>query len=234
MMAMRATKWLAKKISNYDDPNSLGSQLRRRRIAVLMKLIDKVFEEKGEVSLIDIGGTAQYWRLFPEDYLKRKHIRVTLVNIQVDFSRRVDLPCVVLINGDGCRLPFPDRAFDRAHSNSVIEHLGSWNAMEMFAQETRRIARYFYVQTPNFWFPIEPHAMFPFFHWLPVRFRKWLVMRYPLGHWRQAANPKEAGKIVESAILITKSQLRRLFPEATIITERFFGFAKSLIAVSLQ
>ena len=64
------------------------------------------------------------------------------------------------------RLPFADGAFDLAYSNSVIEHLPPARR-EAFAREIRRVARGWWVQTPAFGFPIEPHSLLPAAHWLP-------------------------------------------------------------------
>src|SRR4051794_26662392 len=62
------------------------------------------------------------------------------------------------------RLPFADNEFDLAYSNSVLEHV---NDRAGLAREIRRVARSWWVQTPAFSFPIEPHALLPFAHWLP-------------------------------------------------------------------
>jgi hypothetical protein len=35
------------------------------------------------------------------------------------------------------------------------------------ARETVQVGRSYYLQTPNFWFPLEPHYGVPFIHWLP-------------------------------------------------------------------
>src|SRR3546814_5246029 len=51
--------------------------------------------------------------------------------------------------GNACDLhQVPDRSFDIAHSNSVIEHVITWDNMKNFARETRRVAAWHYVQTP--------------------------------------------------------------------------------------
>src|SRR3546814_2616362 len=77
----------------------------------------------------------------------------------------------------------PYRSFDIAHSNSVIEHVITWDNMKNFARETRRVAAWHYVQTPYFWFPVDPHFYkLPFYHWLPRPLRAKLLMRLPLAH----------------------------------------------------
>ena len=64
------------------------------------------------------------------------------------------------------RLPFDDGAFDLAYSSSVVEHVDPARRAA-FAAEIRRVARGWFVQTPAWSFPIEPHALLPFAHWLP-------------------------------------------------------------------
>src|SRR5919197_2285019 len=68
-------------------------------------------------------------------------------------------------------LPFEDGAFDLAYSSSVIEHVPP-DRREAFAAELRRVARGFYVQTPAFSVPIEPHTLLPCAHWMPPALRR--------------------------------------------------------------
>ena len=63
-------------------------------------------------------------------------------------------------------LPFADGEFDLVYCNSVIEHVPP-ERREAFAAELRRVGRGWYVQTPAWSFPLEPHALLPFAHWLP-------------------------------------------------------------------
>jgi hypothetical protein len=103
--------------------------------------------------------------------------------------------------------------------------------MQAFASEVARLAPAYFVQTPNFWFPLDLHSRTPFFHWLPVWARVALLMRRRCGFYPRAENLEEALRHVHDADCLTRAQMRRLFPAATIQSERFFGLAKSLIAV---
>jgi Methyltransferase domain len=64
-----------------------------------------------------------------------------------------------ILVGDGCKLNIPDESYDIAHSNSVIEHVGSWERQKQFASEIRRVGKSFWVQTPAREFFIEPHYL---------------------------------------------------------------------------
>jgi hypothetical protein len=194
-------------------------------------MIDEVFACHGRVALIDIGGTRDYWNLVPQRLFIARNIHITVVNLpgQVTSS---DEEHFAFIEGDGCDLShYPDTAFHIAHSNSVIEHVGDWDRMVAFAHEVSRVADKYFIQTPNYWFPIEPHAMTPFFHWLPKPMRVWLVLRFALGHWTKAATVGCAVRTVESARLLSKRMFRELFQDAEIRTERVGLFAKSFVAV---
>jgi SAM-dependent methyltransferase len=114
------------------------------------------------------------------------------------------------------RLPFDDGAFDLAYSSSVIEHLAPVDR-PAFAREVRRVARGFFVQTPAWSFPIEPHALLPFAHWLPPTLRR--------PYWRLGA----AGSW-EDIALLRRAELAALFGEP-IHAERFAGLVKSWIAL---
>jgi hypothetical protein len=126
--------------------------------------------------------------------------------------------------GDGCAFPYKDGSFDICHSNSVIEHVGGWRRKVAFARETSRVAPCYFHQTPNFWFPWEPHFGTPFFHWLPEPTRLWLAFRRSLGWDKPVTNIDDGMAIVEHASLLTRFMMRHLFPDGEIIGERFGGF----------
>jgi 2-polyprenyl-3-methyl-5-hydroxy-6-metoxy-1,4-benzoquinol methylase len=123
---------------------------------------------------------------------------------------------------DGTRLPFADREFPVVFSNSVIEHVPK-ELQQAFASEVRRVSERYYVQTPNKWFPIEPHYQLPLVQFLPERLMKALNRHFSFG-WR------EKGRW-EPIKLLSARELQRLFPDAEIHRERVLGLTKSLMAV---
>ncbi len=122
------------------------------------------------------------------------------------------------ILADARSLPFEDGQFDIAYSNSVIEHIDP-DGWANYAAEVRRVAGRYFVQTPNRYFPLEPHVLLPLFQFLP----HWLKVRL----WRFGASRGE----FEDINLLSRKQLLRLFPDATVVRERFGPLTKSLIAV---
>ena len=131
-------------------------------------------------------------------------------------------PNVTVAQGDGTELPYGDAEFDVAFSNSVIEHVPR-HLQAAFADEIRRVAGRYWVQTPNRYFPIEPHYQMPLFQFLPERARRWLNARFTLG-WQAKCEWEEI-------TLLGERDLKRLFPDAEIHRERVLGLTKSLIAV---
>jgi SAM-dependent methyltransferase len=114
------------------------------------------------------------------------------------------------------RLPFDDGAFDLAYSSSVIEHVHRAHR-PAFAREIKRVARGFFVQTPAYSFPIEPHALLPFAHWLPPAARRRYWHLGAAGAW-------------EDIRLLRRAELQALFGRP-ILAERFAGLTKSWIAL---
>ncbi len=228
---MNVTGRLAKVLSNYDSQNSMGSKLRAKRIAPLLEMIKSVFNEHGYVKIIDVGGTEPYWNIVPKQYFDEYKIQVLIVNLPGAVMLE-DHGSFVFAATDGCDLAdFGDKSFHIGHSNSVVEHVGDWGRMVQFAKEISRVSQKLFVQTPNYWFPIEPHFMTPFFHWLPKPIRIWLVLHLQLGHFGKATTVDEAVQIVESARLLNRAMLQELFKDAHILTEKVFWLPKSFIAV---
>jgi SAM-dependent methyltransferase len=135
----------------------------------------------------------------------------------LDAAERPDYPGRRFVRGDARALPFEDGSFDLAYSNSLVEHLHPRDR-ERFATELRRVARRYWVQTPNRWFPVEPHVLLPGFQFLPQRARRRL--------WRLGM--RQGG--YEEIELLSAAELQGLFPDAVILRERFAGLTKSLIA----
>jgi hypothetical protein len=129
---------------------------------------------------------------------------------------------VEVAQADGTQLPYGDREFPVAFSNSVVEHVPA-ELQPAFAAEIRRVADRYYVQTPNKWFPIEPHYQLPLVQFLPDRVMKALNRRFSFG-WR------EKGRW-EPIRLLSARELQRLFPDAVIHREKVLGLTKSLMAV---
>jgi hypothetical protein len=212
----------------YDTRQSLPFRFRSARFAVVRELIDATLAAKGKARIIDIGGTEQYWKI-AGDYLDNKPVEIHLVNLA-----KADVSGGPFVShaGDATRLDaFDDMSFDIVHSNSVIEHVGSWANQRAMAANVRRLAPVYYLQTPNFWFPLEPHFRTIGWHWLPQQLRYRLLMQRSFGFRHKAATVEAAMESVEGCALLDRRQMQALFPDAEIRDERVMGIAKSLMAV---
>jgi hypothetical protein len=68
------------------------------------------------------------------------------------------------------RLPFPDKAFDVAASNAVLEHVGSHEQQQFFVDEITRVAKRVFVTVPHRFFPVEHHTAIPLLHFWDTTF----------------------------------------------------------------
>jgi SAM-dependent methyltransferase len=134
----------------------------------------------------------------------------------VDLVERPGYPGPFVRADAAAGLPFSDGEFDLVYCSSVIEHVPRARRAA-FAAEVRRVGRGWFVQTPAFSFPLEPHSLLPFAHWLPAAARR----RY----WRLGA----AGEWEEEIELLRRGELEALFGPA--LAERFGGLVKSWVCV---
>jgi SAM-dependent methyltransferase len=205
-------------------PGSLADRLRQRRFELLRGLLDALGRP---VRILDVGGTTGFWERV--GYAGRDGVEIVLLN-QIDQEAPHDNLTAVL--GDAADLSaFGDGSFDVVLSNSVIEHLPTPELQGRMAAEMRRVGRCLYVQTPNRYFPLEPHFLFPFFALLPLNVRAFLLQHLDLGWHLRQPNRAAALREVRSIRLMTGRELRRAFPGATIERERILVFTKSFIVL---
>jgi len=216
--------------ATYYEKKTLGFRMRQRRFARFRRILEAVHARRGRVDIVDLGGTETYW-LIAGDALERFNCRVHVINPAL--PEAPSDPRFTFERGDATALAhLADGSFDVVHSNSVIEHVGAWWHMRAFAEQVRRLAPAYFVQTPNFWFPVEPHFRAPLVHWLPEPLRARLLMTVHLGFAEDKQRDMDAAmRRVHGITLLDGAQMGALFPDARIERERLGPFAKSLIAV---
>lgn len=200
---------------------SLANRLRSRRFAAF----ERFAAQHGRAPrVIDLGGTPDYWEA--RGWADGPAV-VTLVNLKRFEQRSAH---VIPTVGDATSVRFEDGAFDIVFSNSVIEHLATLDRQHAMAREIRRLAPAYWVQTPNFWFPVEPHFLTPAWHWLPKRARVHVLTRRGVG-WTDRADRARAHEVVHEIRLLRRRELARMFPDGQLVPERFGGLVKSWTAV---
>ena len=132
--------------------------------------------------------------------------------------------------GDGCALPMPDESYDIGFSNSVIEHVGSWERQQAFAAEIRRVAKDIWVQ-PAYGCPIEPHYMTPFIHYLPRGLQRRILRWGTVWGWVVRPNAEDIRAIVESTRLLQSARCGNCFRIARLSPRMLWVIPKSYIAV---
>jgi Methyltransferase domain len=120
-------------------------------------------------------------------------------------------------------LPFGDAQFDVVFSNAVVEHVGSRRAQRAFVGELCRVARAFFITTPNRWFPVEHHTGLPLLHYLPASVFRSLIQGTRYRHWASENNLN----------ILTAGELAGLFPtdvRAQVRSIHLLGVPSNLVA----
>ena len=180
----------------------------------------------GETTILDIGGTPFNWLLAVEIGLPAPR-QVVLANLQAGTSALPNWMYSIMRDATDLR---GLNSFDLVFSNSVIEHLATWDNQLKMAHEVARIATRYWVQTPDPRFPVEPHYLAPFVHWIQPRFRGPAVTLTPW-YWVQRPSQQEVEKRIREIRMMSAKEMVIAFPGAEIITERVLGWPKALVAV---
>ena len=205
--------------------SNLELRARRKRFALFEQLASSSLEPAAAVTILDVGGTWQYWSQF--GLPKLEGVKVVLFNI---FPQDPEDPTFTALVGDGRDLSrFRDNEFDLVYSNSVLPFVGTLADQGQMAREIRRVGRRYFVQTPNRFFVLDWRTLVPFFHWLPAAAQAWCFRRFKVGIYPRLQEPGTALHHATRVRDLTASELRELFPGATVVRERVLGLTKSFL-----
>jgi len=217
MKLMKLTRF-----ANVKDPRSLSNRLRSRRFERFERLTEPL---PRPLRILDVGGTTDFWE--QRGWAGRDGVEIVMLNLTAQ-ERRYDN--IEPRAGDATDLgEYEDDSFDVIFSNSTIEHLFTRENQRRMAREVVRVGRAYWVQTPNFWFPMEPHFLVPGWQWLPESARVAILRRRRCGWVAREPDPERARHRIREVRLLTRGELRELFPGADVWGERFLGLVKSWV-----
>lgn len=215
---------------NHEKSDSFVNKLRRKRFQLLQKSLENLVHPEKKFTVIDLGGDLNYWQQLN---WQLPNVHTTLLNLYENKINNTLKANFISIQGNALEAPFESKSFDLVFSNSVIEHVGSYENQQKFANEVRRLSDKYIVQTPSLWFPLEPHSLIPLFQFIPHSIRALLIMVFDINYFPKAKSYKEALETSKTTLMFTKKRFKKLFPEADIQVEKLFGIPKSYTAVKL-
>jgi hypothetical protein len=219
------------------DPNvkkSISARARAERIKQFSRLIADC--ALSNATVLDIGGTPEFWRMNAEYIPKGLIGNIDVVNLppvneQTEVIRDIYLRVYA---GDALNsLNLHLDHYDIIHSNSVIEHVGNLRSQHIMAKTIQEAGHYFWVQTPAKTFLLEPHSYVPLFPYLPLFARTWIYQHFRLGYMGKEPDWLKARMKCEEMRLLTKRELKLLFPGATLFKERMYGLVKAYIITNM-
>ncbi len=214
------------KIYDNRQSDSWATNLRNHRLNLFKSLLTTL---ETPIKILDVGGTLEFWKnsgLIDSD----RDIQLTVLNMNPLEVSGEYLNIKTFVGDARNMKDFADGEFDVIFSNSVIEHVGDYRDQDLMAREIVRIGKQYFIQTPNLYFPIEPHFVFPLFQFFPRELKFWLVTHFKLGWYERVTDEKAAWELVNEVRLLSKDEFKSIFPNAAIYQEKVFGLTKSFIA----
>ena len=211
-----------------DNPDSLGAKFRNQRQKDFEDLFFKNFSKNDPIRVLDVGGASYFWDTSILPTLP--NIEIVLLNLGLEKTTHSKIKSVV---GDATNMSeFEDDSFDLVFSNSVIEHLYTWENQQKMAKEIIRVGKKHFIQTPNRTFPVEAHYAIPFAQYLPHPLLYFLLTKTKLSRLNKW-DPKDAQQYLDEIRLLDQKEMQTLFPDSNMYQEKFMGMIKSICAHNL-
>jgi len=209
--------------------NKLSRISRKRKL----ELFYQVMNPTAQTKVLDIGaeinGESKDGLLkFADSYPWKNNLTAFNISAEHIESIKQRYPEIKAVVGNACNLPWPDKYFDIAYSNAVIEHVGDLAKQKQMALEIMRVAKRWFITTPNRWYPFEFHLRLPFVTWLPGRTYLWVgnFIRYNHSKKKYMFMAKHY-----DVRLMTAKELAQCFSDSKIIKQRVTFMAETLIVV---
>ena len=201
--------------------NIILPPFRRRR----MREFVKTFAPTSKTNILDVGGSSLNWKLID---IKSQ---ITLLNLSLPQNIESEPDCFKFVIGNGLDLKYADSEFDICYSNSVIEHVGSFEDQRKFASEVRRVGKKIWTQTPARSFFFEPHLLTPFIHFLPKNIQQKLLRNFTIWGLLTRPDKDKVEQFLAEIRLLSYDEMKTLFPDCEIRKEKFLFFTKAFVAV---
>lgn len=208
-----------------DHPKSLGAKFRAKRSRIFEKLFFKNFNPQKPISILDVGGTDYFWKNSQIPTIPG--VRITLLNLHLEKTTHPHIQSMI---GDATDMKdFENKKFDLVFSNSVIEHLYTFENQQKMANEIQRVGKKYFIQTPNKYFPVEAHYAIPFAQYMPKKLLFTLLTKTKISRFKRW-EPEAAQQYLDEIRLLDKSDMAQLFPQSKLLKEKVLGMTKSLTA----
>lgn len=157
----------------------------------MLKIFFTAFPESSFNQVMDVGVTAETSAIsahFFEENIQNKKKIIALSNQNAKFLETI-YPGLLFKLGDAKNLPFENNSIDVIFSSAVIEHVGSFEEQKKMIAECFRVCKKgMFITTPNRWYPIDPHTVLPFLHWLPKPIHRAILKKIGLSFYSLEEN----------------------------------------------
>lgn len=138
-----------------------------------IRMLDAFFatvQPTAQTTLLDVGALSVPHPPPEANMLERVYPyphHLTVLGLEDGRSLRAQHPQVHYIQYGGGTFPLADRSVDVVYSHAVLEHVGTHADRLRFVEECLRVAGEVWMTTPNRWYPVDFHTLWPLLHWMP-------------------------------------------------------------------